>query len=179
MSIMDFDALGLDPLWFVWYLRVEPKRAERPNVIVREALRLVLYSTGGVHMSRIHDETALPPAARKQSNKSATGNEQSSKRDNESGQSARQSQHIIKSGLTEFVEHDNGFLKVRRALDSDTLHLTWTWSVGKHAGTYVYVAVEYWQLDYGLTLLLAKVFQAELGVRKTTPDKLGHSYNPD
>lgn len=76
--------------------------------------------------------------------------------------------------LVNFVDHDDGFLKVRRALDSSDLHLTWTWSVGKHAGRYVYVRVFTWQVGYGLELLLHKRDQADAGLIRPSPDKLGH-----
>lgn len=76
--------------------------------------------------------------------------------------------------LVEFVDHDDGFLKVRRALDSADLHLTWTWSVGRLAGRYVYVRVFAWQTAYGLELLMQKVAECEAGLRPATIDKLGH-----
>jgi hypothetical protein len=76
--------------------------------------------------------------------------------------------------IVEFSDHDDGFLKMRRALDSSDLHLTWTWSVGKQAGKYVYVRVFAWQIAYGLELLLEKLHDVETGQRRATPDKLGH-----
>ena len=81
---------------------------------------------------------------------------------------------LIGEKLKEFVDHDNGFLKVRRALDSSDLHLTWTWSVGPFAARYVYVRVFAWQMGYGLTMLLEKLTEVEAGERLSTPDKLGH-----
>lgn len=76
--------------------------------------------------------------------------------------------------LVEFVDHDDGFLKVRRALDSSDLHLTWTWSVGRLAGRYVYVRVLCWQVGYGLELLMQKLLESEAGLRTPTRDKLGN-----
>jgi hypothetical protein len=70
-----------------------------------------------------------------------------------------------------FVDHDSGSLKVRRAADSADLHLTWTWSLGEHRGTYVYVRVEHWRLLFGLEVLQQKVLECERGERKPTPDK--------
>lgn len=74
------------------------------------------------------------------------------------------------------TEHD-GYLKVRVGLDSDELHLTWTWTIGTWAGYYVYVRVFKWQVDYGLALLFDKMSRVNDGVKIPTRDKRGS--NPD
>lgn len=70
-----------------------------------------------------------------------------------------------------FCNHDRGYLKLRRGLDSDDIHITYTWSVGTWRGYYVYVRCEYWRLLFGLTLLEEKVLDVDNGLRKPTPDK--------
>lgn len=90
----------------------------------------------------------------------------------------RKADGVVKEGvgkhIVEFVDHDDGFLKIRRGLDSSDLHLTWTWSVGTNAGRYVYVRVFSWQVGYGLALLAEKMAECNSGARRATPDKLGH-----
>lgn len=80
-------------------------------------------------------------------------------------------QDALSAAVGFFTEHDNGYLKVRRALDSQDLHLTWTWSVGTWRGSYVYARVEYWRVSFGLELLQSKVLDVEDGLRKPSPDK--------
>lgn len=70
-----------------------------------------------------------------------------------------------------FSDHGGGCLKVRRGETGADLHLTWTWSGGRYAGTYVYVRCEYWRLLFGLELLQSKVLEVEAMVRQPTPDK--------
>lgn len=72
--------------------------------------------------------------------------------------------------MNDWTEHDGGYLKLRRATDSQDLHLTWTWSIGAHAGKYVYVRCEYWRFIFGLELLWRKVLEVEHGSRKASPD---------
>lgn len=79
---------------------------------------------------------------------------------------------IVADCMKFFVEHDDGFLKVRRSLDSVDLHVTYSWSSGPHAGCYVYSKVEYWQLAFGLDLVRVKVLEAEEGIRKPSPDRM-------
>lgn len=71
-----------------------------------------------------------------------------------------------------WADHDGGYLKIRRGTDSPDIHLAWTWSIGIHAGKYVYVRTEYWRLLFGLEVLWQKVLEAEAGLRKPSPDKL-------
>jgi hypothetical protein len=77
--------------------------------------------------------------------------------------------------LIMLADNDGGYLKVRRSALSPDLHLTWTWTIGKWSGHYVYVRVPFWQLAYGLALLAEKTVDVESGLRKPTPDKR----NPD
>lgn len=72
-----------------------------------------------------------------------------------------------------FVEHGAGYLKVRRSDPGADLHLAWTWTLGPHAGEYVYVRVEYWRYLFGLELLRHKMDEVEQGIRRGTPDKMG------
>lgn len=81
--------------------------------------------------------------------------------------------HVLKN----FADDDMGFLKVRRGLDTSELHLTWTFCNGPHYGTYVYVKVDYWQLDYGLSLLIEKRDEVYSGLRRSTPDKRNPSHS--
>jgi hypothetical protein len=76
-----------------------------------------------------------------------------------------------------FVSDDMGYLKVRRGLDSEDVHLTWQFCNGKFYGHYVYVRVSYWQLDYGLELLIQKRDEVYTGSRTPTPDKRKPSHD--
>lgn len=75
--------------------------------------------------------------------------------------------------LDQLVNWDHGYFKLRRSSSGAELHLTWTWTLGTHAGSYVYVRVMYWELAYGLQLLSEKVFKADEGQLTPTPDKRG------
>jgi hypothetical protein len=75
--------------------------------------------------------------------------------------------------LDQLVNWDFGYFKLRRATLGGELHLTWTWTLGVHSGSYVYVRVQYWQLTYGLELLSSKVFQVQEGKLIPTVDKRG------
>lgn len=77
----------------------------------------------------------------------------------------------LRSVFEDFVNDDEGYLKLRRGLDSQELHLTWTWCNGKFYGCYVYVRCEWWQLDYGLALLVEKRREVNEGRLKPTPDR--------
>jgi hypothetical protein len=85
--------------------------------------------------------------------------------------SAMANSQLLAELISFYVDHDNGYLKVRRASDSPDLHLTWSWSIGPNAGTYVYVRTEYWRLLFGLELLRTKVLESEEGIRVPTADK--------
>jgi hypothetical protein len=78
--------------------------------------------------------------------------------------------------LSSFTTYDAGYLKLRRESDGPQLHLTWTWTLTRHAGTYVYVRINFWEIDTGLNLLWRKVLEVESGVRKPTADKFKDSH---
>lgn len=80
---------------------------------------------------------------------------------------------MLRRMLFWFAERDTGFLKLRHSLDSSDYHLTWTWTTGPDAGSYVYVKVPWWRYDSGLVILKEKVLEVDVGVRKATPDKRG------
>lgn len=73
--------------------------------------------------------------------------------------------------LAHFANFDHGYLKWKRDSGGSTLHLTWTWTLGKHAGSYVYAAVEYWRFGYGLEVLAHKLFSVDEGLLMPTVDK--------
>lgn len=75
--------------------------------------------------------------------------------------------------LEQIVNWDHGYFKLRRSSTGGDLHLTWTWTLGTHAGSYVYVRVMYWELAFGLQLLAEKVFKADEGKLTPTVDKRG------
>lgn len=78
--------------------------------------------------------------------------------------------------LDQITNWDHGYMKWRRSTLEPSLHLTWTWTLGKHAGCYVYVRVDSWQWEYGLELLSQKVFEVDEGHRTPTPDKRGSAH---
>lgn len=78
---------------------------------------------------------------------------------------------VVHDALQYWLGCDDGGLKLRRAADSNDLHITWTWSLSDLAGTYVYVRVPFYDAPYGLALLRTKKEEAENGTRKSTRDK--------
>lgn len=70
-----------------------------------------------------------------------------------------------------FADHGAGYLKLRRDELGADYHMAWQWTRGAHAGTYVYVRVEYWRYAFGLELLSKKMWEVEEGQRRPTPDK--------
>jgi hypothetical protein len=66
---------------------------------------------------------------------------------------------------------DHGYLKVKRDLDGYQVHLTWTWTVTRAAGSYVYVRVDGSQLLEGMTTLARKILEVDEGSRVPTKDK--------
>lgn len=73
--------------------------------------------------------------------------------------------------LESLLDQTGGYLKVRREVEGPDVHLTWTWSCGVLAGTYVYVRVEHWRIAYGIDVLRGKIYQSEAGTRRPSPDK--------
>lgn len=73
--------------------------------------------------------------------------------------------------MVEIIHRDDGYLKIRRELDSAQMHLTWTWTMGQWARCYVYVRVEYYAIGFGLGLLMDKITEVDHGLRVPTPDK--------
>lgn len=77
--------------------------------------------------------------------------------------------------MFQFMNFDHGYLKVRRSSSGDDLHLTWTWSLGAHSGSYVYVRVSFWEITNGLHMLARKVLEVDDGSRQPSPDKFSKS----
>jgi hypothetical protein len=71
-----------------------------------------------------------------------------------------------------FCTFNHGYLKVKRDVDGSRIHLTYTFIYGTWARHYVYVAVDYAEIEWGLQLLAGKVWEVDEGVRKPTPDRL-------
>lgn len=78
-------------------------------------------------------------------------------------------QHVADRFLY-FIHRDDGYLKVKRELDSSTVHFTWTFTAGQWAKHYVYSRVEYYDVAYGLELLLSKIVAVEEGRSRPTRD---------
>lgn len=70
-----------------------------------------------------------------------------------------------------FTELSHGYLKLRKASPGDDLHCTWTWTLTKNSGCYVYVRGPFWQVATLLSILLRKVEEVDEGVRRPSPDK--------
>jgi hypothetical protein len=79
--------------------------------------------------------------------------------------------HHLSHLIEQMSNWDHGYLKMRRSPDTTDLHLTWTWTLTAASGSYVYVKVDYWDIELGFDMLCRKVFEVDEGVRKPTPDK--------
>jgi hypothetical protein len=73
--------------------------------------------------------------------------------------------------MFQFSNWDHGYLKARRSPLGSDLHLTWTWTMGPHSGSYVYARVEYWRITFGLEVLSRKVFRVDEGLERPSPDR--------
>lgn len=78
--------------------------------------------------------------------------------------------------LASLCDRDDGWLRIVRPRDSDTLYLKWKYTQGKHAGYYVMACVQYWQVSYGLELLVDKLDAVAAGAHRPTKDS---PHNPD
>jgi len=74
--------------------------------------------------------------------------------------------------MAEFVDHQQGSLKITRSQTGADLHLIWTWTAGPFRGHYVYVAAPYWHLVSGLESLHLKVLEVEAEKLKPTRDRM-------
>jgi len=72
-----------------------------------------------------------------------------------------------------FLTQDDGYLKVKRELDSDDVHFTWIWTMGKWARHYVYVRMAFYDACSALQLLEHKRSEVDRGLRHPTPDRYG------
>lgn len=73
--------------------------------------------------------------------------------------------------LRSFSELSHGYLKLRRSSPGDDIHCTWTWTLTRHSGCYVYVRGPFWQLGALLEMLHRKMAEVDNGERKPSPDK--------
>lgn len=80
-------------------------------------------------------------------------------------------EHDLARVVRHFADFDHGYLKVRRSADSADLHCTYTWSIGKSSGCYVYVRGMFWELPYLLEHLYRKVLEVDANERRPSPDK--------
>lgn len=76
--------------------------------------------------------------------------------------------------MRQYALLDHGYLKIRRGALSADLHCTYTWSLGKNQGSYVYVRGEFWEMPYLLETLLQKIEEVDKGLRRPSPDKYQH-----
>lgn len=72
--------------------------------------------------------------------------------------------------LEPFSMWDHGYLKFKRDSGGPEIHLTFTWTLGSHTGSYVYVRVAHWELAVGLQVLARKVYAVDNGTLKPTWD---------
>lgn len=70
-----------------------------------------------------------------------------------------------------FLHRDDGYLKVKREPDSQDVHFTFIWTLGKWTRHYVYVRTPYWDCTYALELLRGKIVTVDEGTRMPTPDR--------
>jgi hypothetical protein len=73
--------------------------------------------------------------------------------------------------MTQIANWDHGYLKLKRDTTGSDLHITWTWTLTRAAGSYVYVRCNFWELDFGLDTLVRKILAVDEGMLKPTPDK--------
>lgn len=72
--------------------------------------------------------------------------------------------------LLSLVTRDDGWLRIVPARDSDSVYIKWKFSRGPWSRHYVMAVVQYWQMGYGLSLLLDKLDAVDSGAFKPTQD---------
>jgi hypothetical protein len=72
--------------------------------------------------------------------------------------------------LLSLVTRDDGWLRIVPARDSESVYIKWKFSRGPWSGHYVMTVVQYWQMGYGLALLVDKLDAADEGTFKPTKD---------
>lgn len=72
--------------------------------------------------------------------------------------------------LSALAVHPQGWLRITSSPDGDRIFLKFKWNQGKWRGYYVMAVVQYWQVDYGLTLLASKVAKVAQGESKPAKD---------
>lgn len=72
--------------------------------------------------------------------------------------------------LADLVTREDGWLRITPIRDSGTVFIKWKFTRGDWAGHYVMSVVQYWQMGYGLALLLDKLLAVEYGSLRPTKD---------
>lgn len=72
--------------------------------------------------------------------------------------------------LSELCERDDGYLRIIPDGAGKSCFYKWKFTRGEHAGYYVMAVVEYWQVDYGVTLLMQKITSVVVGASKPVKD---------
>jgi hypothetical protein len=72
--------------------------------------------------------------------------------------------------LLSLVTREDGWLRIVPARDSESVYIKWKFSRGPWSRHYVMTVVQYWQMGYGLSLLLDKLEAVDSGSFKPTQD---------
>lgn len=146
-------------------------RAERSRLNYARSAPLFFQSLWEVVMANVNrawgEGGNVGPAGRRKE----VAHERDASQEQPKSRSTHQQKETLRNCIDDFTADDMGYLKIRRGLDSQDVHLTWQFSNGKFYGHYVYVRVEWWQIDYGLELLIQKRDEVYQGTRRPTPDK--------
>lgn len=73
--------------------------------------------------------------------------------------------------LAQLLHRGDGWVRMVGDLDGKNLYLKYKWTGGEWRNHYVMAVVMLETLSFGLGLLLAKVQQVDIGVRRPTPDR--------
>ena len=72
--------------------------------------------------------------------------------------------------LLSLVTREDGWLRIVPARDSESVYIKWKFTHGPHARCYVMAVVQYWQMGYGLALMVDKLDAVDAGKLKPTLD---------
>lgn len=72
--------------------------------------------------------------------------------------------------LLSLVTREDGWLRIVPARDTEAVYIKWKFCRGPWARHYVMVVCQYWQMGYGLALLVDKLDAVDEGARKPSLD---------
>lgn len=118
-------------------------------------------------------DAAKPGVAKRSSRAADRAAREGQAKPGEVGNTSPPSKAPVQPGMTSLTTllcRPDGWLRACPDGDSTLVYLKWKFTAGRWANHYVMVLVYYWQLDYGLSLLLDKIAAVDEGARRPTQD---------